>query len=310
MSTARRRLAASLDRVAAGARRRAGSGRRDARDTDLVIAAILAREDAAGLVDPTGFVRFLRECFGTARFSVTDVAGGAGAGAGEVRALRFQTLIDQLSSGAPAVDQADAIRIGRIADELLARTEPFDRENWAADVGIHARVASSFGRKGRLLSTLVRVMRVERTIEIGTAYGMSALFLAAAMGERGRLVTAERSQPQLGIAEAVLGREHPGSVTVLGGISTDLAAAARERLGSADFLFHDGEHSRRAYVEDFTAFEPLLDAGAVVLYDDIDWRPPRGGQTDTYAGWREVVAHPRVRRAVEVDRELGLLLLR
>lgn len=100
-------------------------------------------------------------------------------------------------------------------------------------------------------------------------------------------------------------------MTVLAGVATELQATVRDRLGDADFLFHDGEHSRRAYVDDFAAFEPLLASGAVVVYDDIDWPLARRSEdTDAYAGWREVVAHERVRRAVEVDRELGLLLLR
>lgn len=307
MDSARSQLVAAVDRLAQRAGRRLARSRRDAADTDLAITAILARGDGAGLSDTAGFVGFLRDCFCGLRFPVEEVRaldGEAG-----LPGLRFDTMLGQLPVSVPPIPEQDAVRIGRIADDLLSRTDPFERPDWATDVGMHARIASSFGRKGRLLAAVVRAMRVERAMEIGTAYGMSSLFLAAAMGERGRLVTAERSEPQVGIATEVLAREHPDTVTVFDGISTDLEASARERLGEADLLFHDGEHSLRAYVDDFTAFEPMLAPGAVVLYDDIHWRLNRRVAAETYAGWREVAGHPRVRRAVEVDRQFGLLLL-
>jgi predicted O-methyltransferase YrrM len=306
MHSARRHLLASLDRAVAGVRRRIERARRDTADTDLVINAILARPEADELKDPTGFVRFLRECFGRLTFSVSEVRSDGGGG--DLAALRFQTLLDHLAAGVAAIGQRDAVRIGRIADELLARTDPFERATWVADVGIHARIASSFGRKGRLLSATARVMATDRAIEVGTAYGMSALFLAAAMGDKGRLATVERSEPQLTVAREILSREHGEAVAVLGGISTELREAVRERISPAGLLFHDGEHSRQAYLDDFDTFEPLLGAGAVVLYDDIDWALG-GAASDTYAGWREVAGHARVRRAVELDREFGLLLL-
>jgi predicted O-methyltransferase YrrM len=305
-NAARRHLLASLDRALAGARRRVEWARQDSTDTDLAIDAILTRPEAGELRDPTGFVRFLRECFGRLTFSVREVR--ADDDRGDPAALRFQTLLDHLATGVAAIDQRDAVRIGRIADDLLARTDPFERPTWVADVGIHARIASSFGRKGRLLSATARVMAADRAIEVGTAYGMSALFLAAAMRDGGTLVTLERSEPQLSIARDILQREHGDAVAVLGGISTELREAVRERVSPAGLLFHDGEHSRRAYVEDFNAFESSLGSGAVVLYDDVDWALA-GGASDTYAGWREVAAHARVRRAVELDREFGLLML-
>lgn len=307
MDSARRQLLAALDRLGTRARTRLDRRRRDAADTELAIAAILGRGEGAGLDDPAGFVGFLRDCFDRQRFGVTEVR--ATDAEPSLPGLRFETMLAQLSTSVPPIAEQDAVRIGRIADDLLSRTDPFERPDWATDVGVHARIASSFGRKGRLLAAVARAMRAERAVEIGTAYGMSSLFLAAAMGERGRLVTAERSEPQVGIATEMLAREHPDTVTVLGGIATELEASVRERLGEADLLFHDGEHSRRAYVDDFTAYEPMLAPGAVVLLDDIRWRLNRRVAAETYAGWREVAAHPRVQRAVEVDRVFGLLLL-
>ncbi len=52
-------------------------------------------------------------------------------------------------------------------------------------------------------------------------------------------------------------------------------------------------------------------AGAVVLSDDIHWEEDRNGRgTRCYEGWMEICADPMVRRAAEIDYNLGLLLLR
>jgi hypothetical protein len=54
-----------------------------------------------------------------------------------------------------------------------------------------------------------------------------------------------------------------------------------------------------------------LVAGSVVFIDDIRGEDPRfwARPAETYRGWREIVGHARVRRAVEIGNNLGLLLL-
>jgi predicted O-methyltransferase YrrM len=82
-------------------------------------------------------------------------------------------------------------------------------------------------------------------------------------------------------------------------------------LDRLDFLFHDAGHSREDYVKDFDTVLSILVPGAVVLIDDIRWEDPRffQGNPRCYEGWIEVVNHPRVRRAVEINDTMGLLLL-
>lgn len=79
-------------------------------------------------------------------------------------------------------------------------------------------------------------------------------------------------------------------------------------------MFHDAGHSHEAYVNDFSQVSQALVPGAVVLFDDIRWEDERwelrSKPGNTYAGWKEVVSHSRVSYAVEIDGDLGLLLLR
>ena len=57
-------------------------------------------------------------------------------------------------------------------------------------------------------------------------------------------------------------------MTVLGEIAADAPGVVADALeGPCDLLFHDGAHSREAYIEDFNAFAPHLAQGAIVIFD-------------------------------------------
>jgi hypothetical protein len=261
-----------------------------------------------GLADPARYAGFLRDCFGDLRFAVKELK--ADAAAPDTSGLCFRSLLDHLSSGAFPLGAAPATRIGQIADGLLADRRPFDRDTWAGDVGLHAGAASSFARKGRLLAEVVRIMRVQSALELGTAYGLSALFIDSALPESGRLVTVERSRPQFDVAGEVFERWGSDRIEQAGGATSWVLPDLVQTVAGADFLFHDAEHSGKAYVDDFTGAEPLLGPGAVVLYDDIRCpEPGRGAGSGTSGGGSEPPAPARGPAAAELDGEFGLLLL-
>lgn len=302
------RLAAASDRVTARVARTNADNRRHPEAVDLAVAAALAEFGIQGLNDPVGYVDFLRSCWQRDVVEVTAHASTDGDGD-----VRFTALLQHLAGGMAPLPVADAVRLARISDRLLSDRTPFDRPGYAIDVGAHASISSSFGHSGRLLTSVVRFMRSRECLEIGTAYGMSALFLASAL-ERGQapgtLSTIECSEPQATIAFDVLGKEH-SSIRTFRGRSTEVLADVTAGGRAFDFLFHDGEHSGAAYVADFNAYEPQLAPGSVVLFDDITWEDPTASvSADTFAGWTTITHHPRVRQSAVLDGWYGLLLLR
>ena len=274
---------------------------------DLLVAAVLAEAvETRSLRDPAAYVDVLRRSFLPAQFSVTELRAGSGEWA--ERPVQFSNFLRELQSGVPALSMSDALLIANVADELGASREPV---GWV-DVGSHFRRASSFARKGRLLQSAVRHVRARTVLELGTAYGMSALFLASAVGKEGLVATVEVAQPQARIAGEVFAQHYPERIRAFVGRSPEVLSEVAGVVPTFDLLFHDAEHSRAAYVADFAVCEPMLAPGAVVIYDDIRWRGAArfGMRADTYDGWREVADHPRVAHAVEIDGEYGVLLLR
>jgi predicted O-methyltransferase YrrM len=283
------------------------------RDVDIVLFAHLLGPDTLPRINfPVSYVEFLRHCMEPAAHRVVVVKSERGST--DVPIKKFEMLVDQLREGLPAIEYPVAREIGLIADRYRSLREPLEFPQRMADLGLHFSISSSFGVKGRILFNVIRLMRSECCLEIGTAYGMSALFILAALksyAQSGFLATIEGYKPVFLLSSSLLKQKYGEMVSCHYGQSTDVLPQLLPSLGKIDFLFHDAAHSREAYISDFNEALRNLSPGATVLVDDIRWEDPRlaAGEANTYEGWKTIISHPRVRRAVEIDEMLGLLLL-
>ena len=289
-------------------------GLRDRYNVDIVLSASLPERLRSEIREPAAYVEFLRGCIEHTTFSITAIKETRSPPGSE--SIRFSTLVDILESGVPALAFSQAQEMGLIADKLSSSLDPLQHKGWqwAGDVGLVFRKASSFARKGRLLSSIIRVCRTERCLELGTAYGMSALFILYALmanGGGGNLTTVEAFEPQFSIASGILKERFGNMVCCRFGRAEEILPSVIESMRGVDFLFHDAGHSRKDYNRDFGLAIQGLAPGSIVLFDDIRWDEPRFrvDPPETYRGWREVVGHPRVRQAVEIDGTLGLILM-
>jgi predicted O-methyltransferase YrrM len=286
---------------------------RDSRNVDLVLSAALEEAHALSTIQyPLAYVEFLRTCIEPITHTVTEIK--VDASPPDVAAKRFSTLMDQLRSGLPAIEFAVAQQIAVAADHFRTLSDRVDMANWAGDTGLHFSIASSFGSKGRILFNTIRFMRSENCLELGTAYGMSALFILGALqrgANRGHLTTVEGWEHLYSLSSPLLKRLYGESVSCHLGRTESVLPELVKSLGRIDFMFHDCGHSAEDYVRDFGQVIEALAPGAVVLFDDIRWEDPRfsSGTSRTYEGWKEVTGHPRIKQAVEIDGLLGLLLL-
>jgi predicted O-methyltransferase YrrM len=141
------------------------------------------------------------------------------------------------------------------------------------------------GEHYKLLNAIVSLLRPKTVIEAGTATGMSALAMKAALPEDGRIVT----------FDLVAWRQYPGTVLRdedfadgrleqrLEDLSTPAGRRANaELLQRAELIFVDAKHDgtqERAFVRGFE--EVGLAKGPIVLFDDIRvW--------DMLAFWQEI----------------------
>jgi predicted O-methyltransferase YrrM len=268
------------------------------------------------LLFPLAFVELLEDCLKEITLKKIENIKTEFDPKNDVSIKRFSSLIDALRH-LPPVEFSSANEIALIADSYRGNLEPIEYDQWACDVRSHFEMSSSFGTKGRILSTVVRFTQARQCLELGTAYGMSALFILEALKTRGKdthLTTLEAFEPQFSISSKTLKSRYGNQVSCEFGLSQEALPMIVKSLERVDFLFHDAGHSREDYVRDFHTVLPILAPGAVVLIDDIRWDDPRfsGENPCCYEGWVEILNHPRVRRAVEItdsNGSMGLLQL-
>ena len=308
----RQQLVTLLDRVQVRAAETAERTARNRHAVDAVLSWALERAEAEGpLYFPVEYVQFLRNCTERAWATWREIRSDTGEPDDASR--RFNSFVETLGD-LPAVEFASAERLARAADRLRANVNPETGMREHGDQQRRFARAASLGEKGRLLHTAVKAMQSEQIVELGTFWGMSALFMLEALetaGPDAHLTTIEFNPDFHRKASALIHSQFNGRATCIAGRTQDVVPDLARTLAGVDLMFHDAGHSGEAYVRDFNAAEPFLAPGAVVLFDDIRWFDRSFTTTDPkcYDGWMEVTRHPRVRRAGEIDGYMGAVLL-
>ena len=114
---------------------------------------------------------------------------------------------------------------------------------------------------GRFLYVAARAIGARRVVEFGTSFGISTLYLAAAVRDNGGGEGIERTRALAHLAEAGLA----DLVDVRLGDARE--TLARDLSGPVDLLFLDGW--KDLYVEMLELLTPRLRPGALVLADNV-----------------------------------------
>jgi len=232
---------------------------------------------------------------------------------------RFHSLIAALQQ-LPPLGASITHTVAAVNDRYYGNTTPLESGSWLGDVSTHFQLSSSFAEKGRILSAIVRYMRSSNGIELGSAYGMSAIFIletmkSLALNDQGysnyHLATLEGGDRQYELSSKLLSSRYGDQVTSYFGWTRDKLSQMVQELSAIDFLFHDAGHSREDYLRDVHTILPIMSAGSIAVVDDIRWNDPRfyDGDPRTHEGWLELAHHPRVLAAIEVNGNIGIMLL-
>ena len=178
--------------------------------------------------------------------------------ANTLRDPRVAAALDRMFAGA-AQDEAAGRRLGPAAD--FAAMTAQEKADAAAEIYLPISAAG-----GRLLYALVRAVKPAAVVEFGTSFGISTLYLAAAVRDNGtgRVITTE-----LSAAKARAAREN-FAATGLGDVITLLEGDARETLAdlgiSPGLVLLDGWKDLCLPV--LHLLEPRLAPGTLVVADD------------------------------------------
>jgi predicted O-methyltransferase YrrM len=128
--------------------------------------------------------------------------------------------------------------------------------------------------QGQFLHVLARAIHASRILEIGTLGGYSAIWMARALPEGGRLISLELNEHHAEVARGNIARAGlDGKVEVRVGAALDsLARLQEEHVDAFDLSFIDADkRNAPAY---FNAAVDLSHAGSLIVVDNI----VRGGK--------------------------------
>jgi caffeoyl-CoA O-methyltransferase len=147
------------------------------------------------------------------------------------------------------------------APELLERLEKHTLENTSNPDMLTGRV------EGRFLKLIVQITGVEKILELGTFTGYSALSMAEALPEDGRLVTLERNPEAREIAKEYFSQSSHGKKIEI------KFGEAMETITDLDFtpdlVFLDADKDR--YPEYYEIIVDMLEPGGLILIDNSLW---------------------------------------
>ena len=178
------------------------------------------------------------------------------------------------------------------------------REPAVTKISVIARRTSTSDKYGRMLARLVRDLKIDSILELGTSLGMSTTYLALAR-EEASVVTIEGVDEIGEEAERNMRMAGIRNVTVIRGDFDDKLEEAIRLLphGKVGLAFVDGNHGKEATLRYFEKIASHRAEMSVVVFDDIYWSD---GMT---SAWNAIVADSRVSTTVELPR-MGLAFFR
>jgi predicted O-methyltransferase YrrM len=192
----------------------------------------------------------------------------------------WYTMAERGSFPSYAGHETFSILVERFMSFVAGLTRPIGRVLRQARI---ARIAfnSGLGDSANLLYGLVRSMKPETCVEIGSARGKSACYIGIALAENGsgRLYAIDPHRPtKWNDAESVdtfkiiqanlaaLGLSE--RVTIVRATSEE---ASRDWRHPIDLLFIDGDHSYEGVRHDWDLFVPYVKPFGIVVFHDTAW---------------------------------------
>lgn len=147
-----------------------------------------------------------------------------------------------------------------------------------------------------ILFKLVRHLKPQNVLEIGSCVGFSAAYLAESLQINGfgSVVTLEGSPHRAETAKSTLSKLSFENAKVEVGLFDETLPEVLTEINSVDFAFIDGNHKYAPTIKYFETLLPYLSQGSVVVFDDINYSP------QMLKAWKEIKNHNSVSATVDL----------
>ncbi|MGH7833994.1 MAG: class I SAM-dependent methyltransferase, partial [Candidatus Binatia bacterium] len=170
---------------------------------------------------------------------------------------------------------SETAAIPALLKDILASKQVSDENG--KTYGLHSEIAAA---EGEFIQTLIAENDIQRTLEVGCAFGISSLFICGALSQKRSprhliIDPHQSSAPWHGIG--VLNLKKAGfSFFELIERPSEIALPELLRRGELyDFALIDGWHTFDHALLDFFYIDRMLKPNGIVVFDDVDYAGPR-----------------------------------
>lgn len=162
-----------------------------------------------------------------------------------------------------------------------------------------ARHSAKPPKYARMLYRLVKHLQPAVIVELGTSFGISALYQAAG-NPAATIYTLEGCPETAAKARDNFKRFPQFKIEVVEGPFAETLPSLLERIPSVDYVYIDGHHRLEPTLQYTALCKPFLSPNAVVIADDINW------SVEMQQAWTQLKADPFFTQSIDVFM-MGLL---
>jgi predicted O-methyltransferase YrrM len=195
-------------------------------------------------------------------------------------------------------NEIEALRKGLLSDNRVINITDLGagshvNNNKQKAVSVIAKNALKPLRLAQLLYRLVADLQPENMIELGTCLGITSVYLSKA-APQAKLYTLEGCPETAGVAKETLSKAGIDNYELIVGNFDDTLPKVLEGLHKVDFVFIDGNHTKKATLRYFEWCLPKVHENTLLIFDDIYWSE---GMKEA---WAEIKANPQVTVTIDL----------
>lgn len=165
-----------------------------------------------------------------------------------------------------------------------------------------ARNSSISPKFGRLLYRLIDFSSAQSILEIGTAMGISTMYMSKA-APNSKIITMEGCAVIADKAREGFNKLKLDNIELAMGNFDALLGKTLQKIDKLDFVLIDGNHRKEPTLDYFEQILPKLHPNSIVLVDDIHW------SKGMLEAWNAMKANSRVSISIDLFRA-GILLFK
>jgi predicted O-methyltransferase YrrM len=194
-------------------------------------------------------------------------------------------------------------QVERLREHLLINNTQIEVQDYGAGSSVMtsrkrtikdiARWSLKSSKYARLLFRMVHYYQPHTIVELGTSFGITTAYLAAA-NPASEVLTFEGAETIAALAKQQFAHLNLRNIHLVTGNFDNTLQPALQKMQQVDFAFVDGNHRKEPTLNYFSWLLPYVQPASIFVFDDIHW------SAEMEEAWRVIQSHPSVTCSIDL----------